>query len=67
MKVTFETEDPQEIKRLAKADDMALFIWELVHNGWRDFKHTDYEYEKAWDKINELLSTHNIDIDDLTN
>jgi len=64
-KVTFETEDPQEIKRLAKADDMAFFIWELVHNGWREFKHTDYEYERAWDKIRHLLEEHNIDIDDL--
>lgn len=66
MKVTFETEDPMEVKMLAKANDMALFIWELVHNGWREFKHTDYEYEKAWDKIRELLEEHNINIDDLT-
>ena len=66
MKVTFETEDPMEVKMLAKANDMALFIWELVHNGWREFKHTDYEYEKAWDKIHDLLKEHNINIDDLT-
>ena len=65
MIVTFKTNDPQEIKRLSKADDMAIFIWELVHNGWRDFKHTDYDYEKAWEKIHELLSEHNINIDDL--
>jgi hypothetical protein len=44
---------------------MAEFIWELVHNGWRDFKHTDYEWEKAWDKINSLLLEHGIDVDDL--
>jgi len=66
MKVTFETEDPMEAKMLAKSQDMAMFIWELVHNGWREFKHTDYEYEKAWDKIRELLEEHNINIDDLT-
>ena len=66
MKATFESDDPMEIKRLAKADDMATFIWELVHNGWRDFKHTDYDYQPAWDKINELLETYRIDIDDLT-
>lgn len=65
MIVTFKTNDPQEIKRLAKSNDMALFIWELVHNGWRDFKHTDYEYEKAWEKIHELLGRFNINIDDL--
>ena len=66
MKVTFETEDPMEAKMLAKAPDMAMFIWELVHNGWREFKYTDYDYQKAWDKIRELLEEHNINIDDLT-
>ena len=65
MVVTFKSNDPQEIKRLTKADDMAMFIWELVHNGWRDFKHTDYDYEKAWEKIHELLGQFNINIDDL--
>lgn len=65
MKTTFQTEDSQETKRLAKANDMAAFIWELVHNGWRDFKHTDYDYEKAWNKIHQLLEEHHIDIDDL--
>lgn len=65
MKATFKSEEPEEIKRLAKADDMASFIWELVHNGWREFKNTDYEYEKAWGKIHELLEEHRIDIDDL--
>jgi replication initiation and membrane attachment protein DnaB len=66
MIVTFQSEDEQEIKRLAKANDMAQFIWELVHNGWRDFKHTDYDYQPAWDKINELLEQYKINIDDLT-
>lgn len=67
MKAKFTTKNSQETKRLAKADDMASFIWELVHNGWREFKHTNYEYEKAWDKINSLLEEYNIDIDDLWN
>ena len=65
MEVTFKTSDPIEIKRLVKATDMALAIWEIKHNSWREFKHTDYEYEKAWEKFNEVLSDHNIDIDDL--
>lgn len=65
MKATFESEDPLEIARLVKATDMALFIWELVHNGWRDFKHTDYDYQKSWDKIHELLTEYGIDIDSL--
>ena len=49
MKVKFITEDPQEILQLTKASDMAMFIWQLIHNGWRDFKHTDYDYVPAWD------------------
>lgn len=65
MEATFKSEDPLEIKRLAKSTDMAMFIWELVHNGWREFKHSDYEYEKAWKKIGSLLEEFNINIDDL--
>ena len=55
----------KELKRIAKSEDMALFIWELVNNGWRDFKHTDYDYQKSWGKIHELLDEYNIDVDDL--
>lgn len=65
MKMKITTKDKQEMKRLLKSDDMASFIWELVNNGWREFKHTDYEYEKAWEKINELLEEHDINIDEL--
>lgn len=65
MKATFTSEDPKEIQRLSKANDMALFIWELVNNGWREFKHTDYDYEKAWSKIHALLEEYKIDIDSL--
>ena len=67
MEAIFKSKDDMEIKRLAKSTDMALFIWELVNNGWREFKHTDYEYEKAWDKIHKLLDDYNINIEDLVN
>lgn len=65
MKGIFESDDPIEIKRLAKSTDMALCLWEIVNNGWREFKHTDYDYKKSWCKINDIISKHNIDIDDL--
>lgn len=65
MKVTFESDDQTEIKRLVKSTDMALCLWEIVHNGWREFKHSDYDYEKSWDKIRDIISQYNIDIDDL--
>lgn len=66
MDVTFTTNDPQEIKRLAKSEDMAFAIFEIVKNGWRRFKHTDYDYHKAWHVINEILEDCNINIDELT-
>jgi hypothetical protein len=66
-KITIETTDEKKAIRMLKADDMAYFIWELVHNGWRKFKHSeDYDYEPAWDRIHELLQEHNINIDELT-
>ncbi len=65
MKAIFESEDPTEIKRLAKANDMANFIWELQNNAWRQFKNTDYDYQKSWDVINEFLGQYNINTDDL--
>jgi hypothetical protein len=65
MKFIIESDDEMEIKRILKSNDMALFIWELQHNAWRDFKHTDYDYEKAWDKINQLLDEFKINVDDL--
>ena len=65
MKATFETEDLQEILLFANSSKMASFIWQLVHNGYREFKSTDYDYQPAWDKINELLDEYDIDIDSI--
>lgn len=65
MKAVFIAEDENEAKRLAKANDMAFFISELVLNGWRRFKHTDYDYLKSWDVISELLDEYGINVDDL--
>lgn len=67
MKATFESDDPMEIKQLAKSNDMAMCLWDIVHNGWREFKHTDYDYKIAWKAINELIAEYGIDVDDLTN
>jgi hypothetical protein len=64
MKATFTTEDPQEILRLAKANDMAHFIWELVHNGWRELP-DDYDCEPFRERIHELLKDHGLDADEL--
>ena len=66
MKVIIKTKDPNEIKILLKANDMQSFIFELVNNGFREFKHIDYDYRPAWKKINELIEEYNLqDIVDL--
>ena len=60
MKATFESEDSIEIARLAKANDMANCLFELKHNAWREFKHTDYDYSPAWEKILSVLDEYRI-------
>jgi hypothetical protein len=37
MKATFESDDELEIKQIAKANDMAMLIWELYHNKLKHF------------------------------
>jgi len=64
---TFTTTDPQQAMRWSKADDMASALWELVNNGWREFKETDYDYETAWEVLRQTLEEHSIDIDDIWN
>lgn len=65
MKVTFESSDPMEIKRLAKAEDMAIFIWHLVHNRIRDLEKTGVDCDPFRVMVNELLEEFWIDIDEL--
>lgn len=65
VKLIIEADTPKDLIIYLKAEDMAFFIVELVHNGWRDFKGTNYDYHKAWDKINDLLDRYNININDL--
>jgi hypothetical protein len=67
MKVTFESSDPMEIKRLAKADDMAIFIWELVNNRIRNLSRSGVDCDPFVVLVNELLEEFWIDIDELTN
>ena len=57
MKAIFTTEDEMEAKRMTKALDMALFIWQLQHNCTLTKKDNKI--------INELLEKYSINIDDL--
>jgi hypothetical protein len=66
MKATFETDDPTEIKRISKANDMAFFIFHLQYNVWKDFEDSDIDYSPVRQRINELLDEYSININDLT-
>ena len=66
MKVTFQSEDPKAIKRLAKSEDMAIVLFEIQANLWRRWKHTEEpNLEQVWEAINELYEEHGIDVNDL--
>ena len=65
MDAEFKTSDQKEQLRIIKSLDMACFIFELKNNAWRGFENNGYDYEPAWEKINELLDYHKIDIDEL--
>lgn len=61
MKVTFVSDDPMEIKRMAKSLDMAIALFEIVNNAHRH-KETLDDYKE---EIHKILEEQNIDIDDL--
>jgi len=65
MKTTIETEDDYEARRMLKSLDMALCLWEIVHNTWRQFKNSDIDYQPIFEAITEELDKHNINLDDL--
>jgi hypothetical protein len=62
------TSDRLEAKRLAKANDMAGFIWELEANSWRKYKHNEptTDFVTAYREIvRDLLEEYSINPDDL--
>jgi hypothetical protein len=65
MEVTFKTSDPIEAKRLAKADDMAVFIFSIIRNLPRKFEDSDTDHQPVFDAIYAELDRYNICIDDI--
>jgi len=61
MKVTFVSDDPMEIKRIAKSLDMAIALFEIVCNAHRH-KETLEDYKEA---IHKILEEQGINIDEL--
>ena len=60
-----EIDDEEKFQRAAAADAMASCLWEIVHNSWREFKHTDYDYEPYQKAIADIINQHGIDVDKL--
>lgn len=68
-------DDEMAHKRCVKSTDMAVVLWELVHNSKKKLEHsmdsdsiTRYDaLDMVFDKIVELLNESNIDIDTLIN
>jgi len=66
MRVTIESNDPKETNRLVKSLDMASVLFEITRNLHRRFDNDeDCNYSEVFDAINEILSDHGINIDDL--
>lgn len=72
MRTTVTTTDPIEAKRLVKADDMAIVLFEIYFNLR---KRTEYmmenatdaydAHEKIFEEIFSLFSQHHLIIDDI--
>ena len=74
--IEYNLSDPDDLlahKRAIKSDDMAFAIWDIIHNTKKGLewsmegKELDkYDaLELVFEKIFEVISEHNIDIDDL--
>lgn len=63
---TFETE--KEAMPFMKADDLALFVWELKHNFWRKWKHdeSDFTLDNYKEELSDLMYEYGIHPDELT-
>ena len=68
-------DDEMAHRRCVKSTDMAIVLWELVHNSKKKLEYsmesdtlTRYDaLDMVFDKIIELLNESNIDIDKLIN
>lgn len=65
--ITIEPEDDLEVKRIAKAFDMACCLFDLKNNMWRKWKYSDTSPtgEEVLEEMNRIIDEHNINVDDL--
>jgi hypothetical protein len=61
-----DPEDEMALQRAMNSFDMALYIWEILHNGKRQFKNREnIDIDDVWQYLWEELKDHKIDIDNL--
>ena len=61
-----DPEDEKAFQRAVNSLDMALYIWEILHNGKRHFKHLDeLNIDDIWEYLWQQANDHKIDIDNL--
>jgi len=62
-------DEEMAMRRALKSSDMAMFIWELQHNFWKEWKHdeTDFNLETYRKALGDLLDVHSINVDELIN
>jgi hypothetical protein len=76
--IEFDLNEPDDVmahKRAAKSLDMASALWDIAHNTKKSIEWSlenkdlnKYEVlDLVYDRINEILYTHNIKLDDLIN
>jgi len=61
-----EPEDEQALQRAMNSLDMALYIWEILHNGKRRFEYSEnLDIHDVWEYLWDELKNRRIDIDKL--
>ena len=67
MKATFESDDPQEIKRLTKSLDMASALFEIKHNlkNYTQYDIDSFDFENITKAIEKIMSDNGVNPDEL--
>lgn len=61
-----DPEDAMALQRAMNSLDMALYIWEVLHNGRRRFEESEnLDIHDVWEYLWDELKEHKIDIDKL--
>ena len=61
-----DPDDEMALQRAVNSQDMAFYIWGILHNGRRRFEDSEnLDIHDVWEYLWEELRNHKIDIDKL--